>query len=952
MKRTLLIVSLAVWCAAAWSAGPVALVGGGYGKYVRNSFIKKILLPMDVAYEDFGESMDFSRLDEFSLVIVAHGDEKLRESGDPAPAFEQYVRGGGHVLLIANAPTMLLDTRDFSAHPWIGAQGWVYHRDNPVASLLRPDHEWLQGLDATREYFWLSASQLLTGPTTAEALIGSDDSVYLSVNEYGEGWTAFLARGPFPFKREDVGPEREAQAGMLRRMVAAAGPLTVPEQISAAMADAGRPLIVWQRDWQFGSKEGPQFRPPYPGAGEQVTSLAADLALAEREDLQLNLLPLAQGGEISVAVTPLGLAGGATGPAPEVEVRVMARAPLIPWDKPGIEPAESPFWLMASETLAPEGSPAFEAPALRNTVVWLQLRAPEDCSPGIWRGEVRISGAGETIIPLEVTVWPILAPQDRLFQLKYWGGSTPDVRQWDELQREGACSATLSYPDLAQVMVTELGVSLEEALAGSPEIFARDPFPRLDFSYLDQFVGQQAARGLRVVRLQDVKTGGIVANAATGLSLEWQEAWGEQATDEWRRVWVAYYRELMAYLRSKGFRRVEPIWTDEPSVESIEQNYLPLAKLYQQAGMFPGSNWTTPGFMTAEDVNRFAHGVGDWSMYSIMMPEFFRYLREGSVKLVEGARIGQTRGGYGWAHRNPADNVRRLCWDAWHNGATYIRSGPIWKSWIYYMNYEVAIRDEGVSGERLLAYSTSDPADLSAPMLASPDWIAAREGADDLSLMMALQWYVERLREVPDLPAGLLDGIEAEIAAFVGDESPWDLRLEPRHYEVTRLGLAYDYTATVDATSADMRRAKRRVLELLASLTPYAKQLPVELTWHEVTLAAGGVHCQTANRAHAYALAEWLRLRTGLEFASVLGLYVGKPGVFLATVGDEGLRALAEDHGWDLESWLPRARSYSIFTDAEGQAVAVVGADETGLAQGVEAFKGFASPRGHWIRKN
>ncbi|MCD6360478.1 MAG: hypothetical protein J7M38_06375 [Armatimonadetes bacterium] len=936
---------------SSWAAGPVALVGGGYGRYVRNSTIKKVLLPLEVAYEDFGESMDWSRAGEFSLIIIAHGNDALRAGGDPNGPLEAYVRAGGHVLLIAEAPASLLGARDLSACPWIGARTLVHDRGAPRAAVAAPDHPWLQGVRADRDYYWLHGSQLLSRVTTASVLAGTPDAAYLTVNDYGEGWAAFIARGPFPWKAENVGPDREAQIAVFRRIVLAAGPLTVRGQIAQAMTGSDRDLIVWQRDWQFGSKEGPQFRPPYPRRDEIVESVAMDVARGEREDYQINLLPLEDPGEVTVEVSPLS--GEGAGPTPVVEIKVMARAPLIPWNKPGIEPAESPFWLMDPESLPPEGRPAFRPPALANTVIWLQVRSPETCAPGVYRGQLSVTGVAP--IPLQITVWPVLMPQDRLFQLKYWGGGTPEARQWDQLQEQGCCNASLSYPDLKRVMVPELGMSLSEALKSQPRIFARDPFPRLDFSYLDDYMGEQAARGLTVVRFQDVKTGTMIANAATGLDIPWQEAGSDRVTDAWRRAWVGYYAELTAWLRSKGFRRVEPIWTDEPSVETIQTRYVPVAEMYLRAGMFPGSHWTTPGFMTSEDVNRFAHAVGDWSMYSIMMPNFFGFLREGEVKLIDGARVGQTRGGAGYLHRSPPDQTRRLCWDAWHNGATYLRTGPLWKSWLYYVNYEKYIRDEGIAGERLIAYSTSDPDDLTAPMLPSPDWIAAREGADDVNLVMVLQWYLERLRGRPGVPEDLLGDIKREIDGFVGDASPWNLHLEAQHYEVKRLGLAYDYTATVDATSSDMRRARRRVLELLERMRPYAQLVPASLEWNEVALTrdgrpVGGVHCPAALRAYAQELSDWLALRTGLRFPPGLGLDADQPGIFIALSGDEGLAELATTYDWDLTRWMPGQGSYSIFANPDAHVVAVVGADEEGLEQGLAAFRAFCSPRGHWLR--
>ena len=974
-----LVACLQGFSQVAWAQGAVALVGGGYGKYVRNSIIKKVLLPNEVWYEDFGERMDFSRLGAFALVIVAHGEEGgFGEQQEVGKLFDEYVKAGGHVILIGNAPVALVG-RDLKEHAWIGAESWVYLREEPAAKLAVPAHPWTAGLDPDRDYYWLEWPQRLRNPTTAQLLIGTQDAAYLTVNEYGKGWAAFLARGPFPYKAENVGPDREAQVAMLERIILSAEPQTVPEQIAEAMKEAAdQGVVLWQRDWEFGSKEGPQFRSPYPRPEEVTNSLSADLALGERESVFLNLLPLPQWREVAVRHWPMvGMVGldaielavgdcellpadGGEGKAPEVEVKIMARAPLIPWEKADVEPYESPFWLMPPHLLERQSSSAFVPEPLHNTVVWLELHAPEDCRPGTYWAVVEVDAVlhitatwGVTLasVPLEVTVWPVLSPQDRLFQLKAWGFGAPDDRFWAEYQRQGMCNAYLSYPDLEQVMLPAHGVSLKQAIEEQPEVFKAREFPALDFSYLDEYIGGQAARGLRVLCLQDVRTGCQIANAATGLEVNWREYGSEQVPEQWRKLWIGYYRELMAYLRSKGYRRVEPIWTDEPTVERIKQRYLPIAEMYIAAGMQPGSHWTTPGFMTPEDVNQFAHGVSDWSMYSIMMPKFFGFLREGSVRLRPDARIGQTRGGSGYLHRSPYNRSRRLCWDVWHNGASFLRTGPLFKGWLYYLNYEKYIRDEGVAGERLVAYSSADSTDLTAPLLPSPDWEAARDGADDVNLMQVLEWYVAALRESGDAPGELLDEIQAEIDRFVGADSPFNLHPEPKHYEVR--DLKYDYTAVADATTADLTRAKRRVLELLERIQPHAQAIKPSVTWHKVALAQAGqptgpIHCSAACREAADELAAWLLRRTGIRFPVAVGLASGEPGIYLGTSADEELATLLERRGWELRQGQRRPGSYVILTDAA--CVVVIGGDEAGLGVGLAAFEAFASPRGHWLR--
>jgi len=726
--------------------------------------------------------------------------------------------------------------------------------------------------------------------------------------------------------------------------------VTMADVAARIAGDLGGDPVLWRRDPEFGSKEGPQFRPVGPTAGDVADALRADLARGERESVAVNLTGSALSGPVRVEVA--GLPEG----APEVELRVMDRAPLIPWDKPDIEPYGSPFWLMAPEDLEPAGLPEFLLEPGRTRVLWLQMHAPREAEP--WRyggaeprafsGELRVLRGEEVLaaLPLTINVWPVTLPIDRPFKLKAWGFGSPDQRFWDEFERQSAAAGYLSYPDLAQVMLPDLGTSLAEALAAQPSPFTDpDRFPRLDFSYLDPIVGGQAAAGQSDICFQDVRTGTQVANAGAGLSLEWSDA--ATAPEQWRALWIAYYRELMRYLHSRGFRRVEPIWTDEPTIETIEQRYVPIAEMYLAAGMAPGSHWTTPGFMSPEQVNRFAHAVSDWSMYTIMMPRFSSYLREGTVTLRDDAIIGHTRGGYGFAHRFPYHEMRRRGWESWYYGGNFLRTGPVFKGWLYYVNYELYIRDEGVAGERLLAYSSADPTDLSAPLLTCPDWEGARDACDDISLVRLLEARLAFARERGDLPTEQLDAMTAELQDFLGADSPYALHLDPRHYE--HADMSYDYEAVVDASTQDLERAKRRVLELLAKLrTPRGTDRTV--TWHEVMLnegdfGLGPVRCGEGAQAAAERLVETLKREADLLFD------IPEPGlddrdaagIRLALADDPALPGLLGSRAWFPEVEPPKPGGYVLLTSADTNAIALIGGDETGLALGVEAFMTFVS---------
>ena len=125
----------------------------------------------------------------------------------------------------------------------------------------------------------------------------------------------------------------------------------------------------------------------------------------------------------------------------------------------------------------------------------------------------------------------------------------------------------------------------------------------------------------------------------------------EQWPEDWRAAYVDYYAQVQQYLSEFGFLTAYPHWTDEPSYTAIQKNYLPRAKAYCAAGLGPGSNWTTPGWMTPEQVNSFAPWTRDFGMYQYGYPNLQRFLREGSVKLPANSQVGFTRGGTGLAVR-------------------------------------------------------------------------------------------------------------------------------------------------------------------------------------------------------------------------------------------------------------------------------------------------------------
>ncbi len=969
------LVALTLLPGAAGGQGrPVALVASGSRSGGdRNFFRHYVIAPLEVVSEDCGEFLEPAEFSKFSLVVWLRSAPR-KFTPEQAAAMKGYLEGGGRVLMTNGAIYSAFD-RSLKEFPWLGAQSWGYSSAGYRAEALDPANALLGevGADAPEAVRWLTAPHALNAFRGVSLLGKAGAWATLGYIEIGKGRLYFSGYGPYE-ERDLVSQNSVMQS--YRNIVRDANPLSERDEAAALLKAAapGRRVALWRREWSGATEQRLLWSPAGPRPGETLTAIEFASVRNETDTAFLCVQSVEDIPSARVTAEPLKRPDGTPSGGGALSVLVMGRAPVIPFT-----PAKNngfaegtrdgPFYLLPRGTAGAESPDAFRLNAFRPRTIWVQMDT-RGLPPGRYESRLHLStAAGESLaaLPVRVDVAPVLMPEPRLVQLRTWGGGIhAEPRLVREMRRRG----TISYPDLTRVRLRNSEVTLQSALRDPKRhLLGRRPIPRLDFTAwgeetLDLFI----RHGITNLVLLDIRTGESWAGALTGGKCDVTSPF-EEWPAPWREAFVDYYAQLQEYLSERGYLMAYPLWTDEPDLEGILKSYLPRAKAYMAAGMGPGSHWTTPGWMTPEMTNLFAPWTRDFSMYQYGYPNFQRFLREGTVKLPEHSIVGFTRGGTGLAVRQPHAQSRILGWQVIHQGppAHFVRTGPIWKSWLYYVDFTAMSwsRAGGVQGERLISYGSSDPKDLSAEMLSSSDWEGARDGVDDANLARMVEWYLPRLRARADGPwKDRLAQIEADRARWFKKDGPFPIGEKPVDYRWERKDQPlFEYHITVaeaDATP-DMDSAKRHVIGLLREMAPHTRSEDIQVSWHDWVLVRDGRPAATvmvspgaseAVKSAAREIAAHVARDTGV----VLPLREsddpgGVPGrrILVAEAKDAPAVALMKALDVQLDARYPGAGSYRILRRPERDLVAILGTDEAGVARGVRNWRAFVNPQGHWL---
>ena len=940
---------------------PIAVVGAEYGRYDVKRFQYLILAPSEVAWELKGEFLDPEEFPNYSLVILFSScPEEL--TPQQMSAIRDYLEQGGRLLHTGGGIYTGVG-RKLKPYPWLRTATWNYHGNSKPpqfsGSFLLKDHPYLAGVDTNRAYKWQESWYSVKLMEGALNIIGHGDRSNFCVVPVGKGQLIWLWEGIFRLRQNKA--DMVALYEVFRNIIRAAKPLTIPTQIEQNVPELRTDpstLVCWRRDWELGAQNDYVFVPPYPGDEDRLKELDFYSAIGER-DSQFFLCQSLTPQKVTATLTPLRQAGTDQEIPGQIRLLISAKPPVVPsLVRKGMEhlPGELGAFML---TPVDDG---FEVGDHRPRVLWLEL-STHGLAPGRYASRVSLKGerGGTIALPINVKVYPVRMPKNRMAKLRYWGGSMPSREPFfSELERQGCCQVVVSYPQTDRIKVRGTGLTLRDALKAKPTMFSADRFPELDFTgmYDDALLGA-LAHGLNFILVRDVRTGALVASAGTGQKLDWRDPspWPE----DFQALYALYYQALYEYFQERGFEDADEIWMDEPTMEAIRKRYVPRAKLHARGGMGSAATWTTPGFMRPEDTNVFARYTTGWSMYPIMFGKFLRFVRESSVEMHPRARIGITRGGCGFALRNPYNRARALGWQLIYYGepVNFLCTGPLWKQWLYYVDFDRDGRyPQGVEGERLLAFGSSDPTDETTPLLSSSDWEGARDGVDDANIARILEWYLKALaprsKGLPRL-AGILDRIKTDKALWFGEESPIGFGLEPAQYR--HKDLSYDYVKLIPPSSTGIELAKKRVLDYLEELVPFAGEVAGSLHWHQWELVSKGqvkssvvVPADADPRLRAAVDGFLTKCRQLSGSAPALRrAQTSEVSIVVGTSADPLLRQIMDKRGWSADNTYPGAGSYLIKRDREAGILLVVGTDLDGAILGLRNFSVFLQAHGHWL---
>jgi len=913
---------------------PVGLAGASYGNHETRSIIRNALTisdDLEYVFENRGDSIPPEEFNKYSLVILSHSvAQPLTAPGDAA--VRKYLEDGGHLLLVNNAPNSLGKDLGLENMKWFGPKRVQWQRKAVPCKPLKPDHPFLKGVFGQEQPKWLEAPMLADPAPGFEAVIGdAQGRALVGVRRVGKGWVAFAGHELFRLKPQ-TNEDAATYITVLRNIVAEAGPLTKTMTRQRALDDsrlAGRPLLLWTREWQRGEEYGPQFDPILPTDEECVSSLSADMAVDEVESLQLNLTPLVDTGLVSWSIESGGF------PQDKVEFLVQDRPDPIPWPKDPSIARESPYWMLPPQYVEPKGKPEFSCAKGQTRILWLRINT-FGVKPGShgFTLNLTLAQGPKVSVPVSVKVYPVRIPRRRPISLAAGGqvygdvdNPAPAMRFTKDLEAHGFEWSLINAIRVASLRIAGTDDKPDTAyFARNAKRFESGDFPSLDCSAWDEWMEQAIGHGLIHFAVADPLAPVVRELQKTSLSPE-----AKKAAQEW------FSREMTRYLREKGVRMSVLRFGDELSEKEIRERYVPWAKPLTEAGWGCSSTFTGAKHLDPQLNAELYPWVKLWTLNRGLAPGFIQKVRAGAIKVRPDAIIGTYGAGEGRGSecRKPLCDSRFLGWESWKLGVQNCFVNPYFKSWLYYTRSET--RDLGVAGERWVSYISKD--DLSVPLADCPFLDGIRDGMEEGSLAAMLAGSLDRMGA--DAPAALRQRMER----LLGPGS--DAILKWRE-----AGEGEMKVWRVEGGKPAYLRAKRELLETLAALGAggHLKD-KASLWWNDAPLVRKGRPVAAIYEAGVSAteLAEAMKNAGGMNVPVVARASALDPALETAIIVGAGEQnPLAPS---DLGALKPGAYVIREFPAAAGKprVLLIAGVDEAGTRKGMRMFAKFLWSEDAWF---
>lgn len=205
---------VAIWLGAAgvFADNTVAVVGGAEAA----SIIRNLAGTGTASFEQFPDGLPAEDFSKYSLVILTTRGPKSEPIAKYSPAdsgvIEEYVSKGGRLLLIQQAPKLLLLTEDGRERPGDYLYGKsIFHRNAVECAVLDADAPLLKGvLDANPSPHWLNAVVTLPNPAFRN-LIGNGEKMLVGYAKFGKG-TVYYVGNNLSWMQLTKRPEEHADA--------------------------------------------------------------------------------------------------------------------------------------------------------------------------------------------------------------------------------------------------------------------------------------------------------------------------------------------------------------------------------------------------------------------------------------------------------------------------------------------------------------------------------------------------------------------------------------------------------------------------------------------------------------------------------------------------------------------------------------------------------------------
>jgi len=497
------------------------------------------------------------------------------------------------------------------------------------------------------------------------------------------------------------------------------------------------------------------------GTGRPMTNVSrprVDMGLSEFESLCLDYAPLRDGGKVTVRLHSTDKK------APKAAVRLQEHRKLL----------EMP-------TSAPVATG-------RTLGIWMTFDA-HGIEPGMYRYKLIVSPEklSALSVPVKVKVWNVALPEERLTEV-FPAFRSNAVLTRPRLFEKGQASPE-RYLKVYEAFVAEvakvgnrtMGMNLKHPFWRKKIVrvgVKEGTIPVMDFSGLDAYVDAAVRHG----------ADRAFFFGAGGLNKAWLDVGRELAEEERERQVREVWRQCVEYLKGRGIERVVFKVFDEnaPEMTPAMERMLKRAKSV-------GPPVRTEGYLSALTVE-FCRDISpyydNWVHGATVIEMFGKWMREGKFALRPDQWLGFYVGASDPCLKYEYLQGRRLGWFACFVGVRYY--------------HFCALYSDPRDAFKLVYLSPEG-------VVSTPGWEGLKDGATDWEYYAQLAKAIEEAKGRGGEIAERARKAEAELKRIIGNEGG---SLIGREY-VARQG--YGFTQ-MKADASDLRRAKRKVLELLVDL--------------------------------------------------------------------------------------------------------------------------------------